>query len=137
MNCPVCREAMIVLELDQVEIDHCVSCKGIWLDRGELELILEGAPEKNDVLSSFKVDDGSKEKRRKCPICLKKMEKVICGMSEKVWIDRCPKNDGLWFDLGELDEIIKMGHFGGSTKVLDLLKDMFEKEIESKQGGIR
>ena len=137
MNCPVCREAMIVLELDRAEIDHCVSCKGIWLDRGELELILEGTPEKNDVLSSFGVDHDSREKRRKCPICLRKMEKVICGIGEKVRIDRCPKNDGLWFDLGELYEIVKMGHFGGSTKVLVLLKDVFGKEIESKEGGIR
>ncbi len=40
MNCPVCKEPMIVLELDEVEIDHCISCGGIWLDAGELELLI-------------------------------------------------------------------------------------------------
>ena len=41
MDCPVCKDAMIVMELNEVEIDHCLSCSGIWLDAGELELLLE------------------------------------------------------------------------------------------------
>ena len=44
MNCPACKNAMITLELADVEIDHCVGCGGIWLDAGELELLME-APE--------------------------------------------------------------------------------------------
>ena len=39
MNCPACKEALIVLELDEVEIDHCLSCQGIWLDAGELQVV--------------------------------------------------------------------------------------------------
>ena len=37
MDCPACKEPLIVLELNEVEIDNCVSCGGIWLDKGELE----------------------------------------------------------------------------------------------------
>ena len=44
MDCPVCKNAMIALELAEVEIDHCTDCGGIWLDAGELELLL-GNPE--------------------------------------------------------------------------------------------
>ncbi len=127
MNCPVCREPMIVLELDEVEIDHCISCGGIWLDAGELELLLGDSVEKNKLLSSFEIDKTTKEKARKCPICLKKMQKVLCGIDKKVLIDRCRRNDGLWFDLGELEEIIKMGNFDKDKKVLNLLKSMFKK----------
>lgn len=72
MKCPVCDELMIVLELDQIEIDYCTSCESIWLDGGELELLLEEATEKEEVLSSFKIDDSSGEKKIRCPICLKK-----------------------------------------------------------------
>ncbi len=36
MDCPACKKAMITLELADVEIDHCISCGGIWLDNGEL-----------------------------------------------------------------------------------------------------
>ncbi len=37
--CPVCREPLIAYQLDGVEIDHCLSCLGTWLDAGELEQI--------------------------------------------------------------------------------------------------
>ena len=128
MDCPVCREPMIVLELDEVEIDHCISCRGIWLDAGELELLLENSDEKDNLLSSFKVDKNTKERSRKCPICLRRMEKVLCGPDKKILIDKCRRNDGIWFDTGELEEIIKMGSFGKDNRVLNLLKDMFGKK---------
>ncbi len=128
MDCPLCREAMIVLELDEVEIDHCISCGGIWLDAGEVELLLENSAEKDSLLSSFKVDKNTKERPRKCPICLRRMEKVLCGTDKKILIDKCRRNDGIWFDTGELEEIIKMGSFGKDNRVLNLLKDMFGKK---------
>jgi hypothetical protein len=31
MDCPVCKNAMITLELQDVEVDHCTMCGGIWL----------------------------------------------------------------------------------------------------------
>ncbi len=127
MNCPVCKEPMIVLELDEVEIDHCISCGGIWLDGGELELLLGTSTEKDRFLISFQVDKHTKEKVRNCPVCLKRMDKVIYGSEKNILIDKCRQNDGIWFDLGELEKIIKMGSFGKENKVLDLLKDMFKK----------
>ncbi|MBI1977171.1 MAG: zf-TFIIB domain-containing protein [Candidatus Omnitrophica bacterium] len=126
MNCPVCREPMIVLEYDQVEIDHCVSCKGIWLDRGELELLLDNGEEGKHLLSSFQGEPNPKEKPRTCPICSKKMEVVLC---EDVQIDRCQAGDGLWFDLGELECIFRLSGLGGNTKVLEWLKHIFAKAV--------
>jgi len=124
MNCPVCRKAMVVLELNQVEIDYCVACGGIWLDAGELELLLGNSGAKDDVLKSFTPDTRTKERKIRCPICSKKMIKVICGKENKVLIDRCPNNDGLWFDEGELYQIVKMGGLGENDKVTEMLKDM-------------
>ena len=84
MDCPICKNAMITLELQEVEIDHCTDCGGIWLDAGELEMLL-GEPEKaKQLLNSFKTDHTSTEKPRKCPICLKKMRKIIVGSSKPV-----------------------------------------------------
>lgn len=130
MNCPVCEEPMIVLELDEVEIDYCISCGGIWLDAGELELLLENSKEKDNLISSFALDKDSKENPRKCPICLKKMEKILCGTDMKISIDKCRNNEGIWFDTGELDEIIKMGSFDKNNKIVNLLEDMFGKKKE-------
>jgi uncharacterized protein len=44
MKCPVCKEPDLVMTDRQgVEIDYCPTCRGVWLDRGELEKIIERA----------------------------------------------------------------------------------------------
>lgn len=39
--CPVCQELLMPVDRDGVEIDYCPQCRGVWLDRGELEKIIE------------------------------------------------------------------------------------------------
>ncbi len=41
MNCPVCNVALTMTERQGVEIDYCPRCRGVWLDRGELDKIIE------------------------------------------------------------------------------------------------
>ena len=43
MSCPVCRVALVMSERQGVEIDYCPQCRGVWLDRGELDKIIERA----------------------------------------------------------------------------------------------
>ena len=127
MDCPVCKDsAMITLELDEVEIDYCTVCSGIWLDAGELEILL-GEPDKaGKLLQSFKVDTDSAEKSRKCPICDKKMQKIVVGSSNpKLLIDKCAGGDGLWFDKGELNDIFERAQLDKDNKIQELLKNMF------------
>jgi hypothetical protein len=116
---------MVVLELDQVEIDHCLACGGIWLDSGELELLLEDATEATAMLEQFSASIGAAKGKRQCPICLKKMEVVTIGDAAPVQIDRCRRNHGLWFDRGELKEVVAAFDKGGHGKALKLIKDMF------------
>ena len=117
---------MITLELHDVEIDYCTDCGGIWLDAGELELLL-GEPKKaKQLLKSFKIDSKSPEKIRKCPICSKNMQKVIIGSSKPtLLIDKCRRADGLWFDKGELHDIFERAHLDQDNKIQKLLTDMF------------
>lgn len=117
---------MITLELNNVEIDYCTDCSGIWLDAGELELLL-GEPDKaKDLINSFKQDSSSAEKIRKCPICDKKMQKIIVGSSQPVLlIDKCKRGDGLWFDRGELHDIFKRAKLDKENKIQELLNDIF------------
>ena len=60
MKCPVCKEATLTMaERQGVEIDYCPQCRGVWLDRGELDKIIEksladdvgGAPTGSQPLS--------------------------------------------------------------------------------------
>jgi Zn-finger nucleic acid-binding protein len=43
MQCPVCDVRLAVSERQGVEIDHCPRCRGVWLDRGELDKLIERA----------------------------------------------------------------------------------------------
>ncbi len=126
MDCPVCKNAMLTFELEDVEVDHCTECGGIWLDAGELELLLGNMENAKKLIDSFHLDKDCKEKPRKCPICLKKMQKVIVAASQNpLLIDRCPKGDGLWFDRGELKDILNAGSFDEENKIVKLLTEIF------------
>jgi uncharacterized protein len=41
MKCPVCNVTLLMSEKQSIEIDYCPDCRGVWLDRGELEKIIE------------------------------------------------------------------------------------------------
>jgi Zn-finger nucleic acid-binding protein len=43
MKCPACNETLTMTDRQGVEIDFCPKCRGVWLDRGELDKILERA----------------------------------------------------------------------------------------------
>ena len=117
---------MITLELEEVEIDYCTDCGGIWLDAGELEELLGQADKAAQLLASFKPDPKCTEKPRKCPICDKKMQKIIVGKSQPtLLIDKCVKGDGLWFDNGELHDIFDRAQLDENNKIQELLADMF------------
>ncbi len=53
MQCPVDGTTLVISERQNIEIDHCPTCRGVWLDRGELDKLIErsaiamgsGAPE--------------------------------------------------------------------------------------------
>ena len=44
MKCPVCREPDLhIADRQGIEVDYCLKCRGVWLDRGEMEKLLERA----------------------------------------------------------------------------------------------
>ncbi len=65
MKCPVCKDVTLLMsEKKGVEIDYCPECRGIWLDRGELEKIIaqEDQKEKKEVTKSSEKSN-KKEKK--------------------------------------------------------------------------
>ncbi len=62
MKCPVCKEVDLVMtERQGVEIDYCPTCRGIWLDRGELDKIIErsSGAQASPSAGRGQVDDGA------------------------------------------------------------------------------
>lgn len=41
MKCPICTEDLKMADRQGIEIDYCPKCRGVWLDRGELDKIIE------------------------------------------------------------------------------------------------
>ncbi|MBL7032917.1 MAG: zf-TFIIB domain-containing protein [Candidatus Delongbacteria bacterium] len=109
MICPLCKKPMIILEDDNIEIDYCTSCEGIWLDANELELLFADETAYNKVIAAGEVLEKSSERKRRCPGCRKKMIKIQVGGEQQITYDACPQGEGIWLDKGELDGILKFG----------------------------
>lgn len=64
MKCPKCNISLLLSEKQGIEIDYCPDCRGIWLDRGELEKIIDrsGAPE-NVSDNQYRPHDDDHDKR--------------------------------------------------------------------------
>lgn len=67
MKCPNCKEVSLVMSDRQgVEIDYCPECRGVWLDRGELDKIIERSNLENNRPSpgdQYRKDDRHSEKK--------------------------------------------------------------------------
>ena len=109
MNCPLCKVPLIILEYEDIEVDYCTSCEGVWLDANELELLFDDAKAYSQVIATGELLEQTSEKNRKCPLCRKKMKKIQVGKDRKITYDACPLGEGIWLDKGELDAIIKIG----------------------------
>jgi Zn-finger nucleic acid-binding protein len=141
MKCPIDKSDLIVVEHRKIEIDHCLQCSGVWLDSGELELLVavlkaEGANLSHTELLTPHNAKVSKAKL-KCPICGHKMNKVWLGKEPKVLIDICPLGDGLWFASGELQQVLREMEpvkTPASRDVISFLGDAFQATHKAGTG---
>ena len=138
MICPTCKGDMIALEYSEIELDYCTDCRGVWFDAGELELLLESAgpdspqPFLDDVFKSPEAN--SVEKKRRCPIHGRRMKKVAIGKAGELVVDICQEEDGLWFDGGEVVDLVRqlggepLGEQDSQQRVISYLGEVFKAQ---------
>jgi uncharacterized protein len=142
MICPACKKDMIVVEHSNVELDYCLNCHGVWFDSDELELLLKCLKlDTPDLMLSHILgleEAATAEKKLRCPICRRKMKKTTIGDRPEILIDACTRKDGLWFDGGEIVELVKklakkksLGQ-EAEHKVLSFLGDAFKARSSDK-----
>lgn len=110
MHCPNCNEELTKKKLETIEVDECVSCKGLWFEDDELRQAKDAADADLNWMDfeiwkhqdKFKVSP----KNRPCPKCQKPMPVVKYGATG-VNIDCCPQCKGVWLDKGEFKKIVK------------------------------
>ena len=66
MKCPVCPDATLLMsERQGVEIDYCPTCRGVWLDRGELDKLIQlSASQQVQTEASRRPSDDDDDRRR-------------------------------------------------------------------------
>ena len=74
MKCPNCNVNLMMTDRNGVEIDYCPECRGVWLDRGELDKIIERDPQtsshkaggyKNEKYQSSRYEQDSHKRKKK------------------------------------------------------------------------
>jgi Zn-finger nucleic acid-binding protein len=136
--CPVCKIDALIIEYKNIELDTCPKCKGVWFDAGELELLLEAAGLGNSqqymsgIISA--PDISAPEKKRRCPVCRRKMKKHHIDKESKTMLDACPGGHGIWFDGNEVTQLIKALSGKSPEKtanqdVLNFVGEMFKYQV--------
>ncbi|MBX3397032.1 MAG: zf-TFIIB domain-containing protein [Phycisphaerae bacterium] len=133
--CPVCNEPMLAVELDGIEIDHCLACLGTWLDAGEVASIAERAGANPDEISGLLGHDqriSSAKSKRRCPRCTRQLRAIKLGQSpDHLTIDVCPRGHGEWFDQGEIFKLVSLAPSGVTGAVASFFAELFKSELES------
>lgn len=121
MDCPKCVGKLEKKKMEDVEIDACTVCEGIWFDAGELETVIKKDSKDFDYIDVGREAFDGKElaaagidldnRKGKCPRCDDGTELVQTQYEkkQKVRIDICPKGHGLWLDGGEIKLLRKRG----------------------------
>ena len=89
---------------NEIEVDQCIACGGIWFDANELQQYLD---EKLFLLQSpdSRISKKINEKPADCPICKKLMRKDILPKWRNVIADLCDSCGGIWLDGGEIEKL--------------------------------
>jgi Zn-finger nucleic acid-binding protein len=122
---------MLTVEFEQIEIDYCRKCGGVWLDSGEAELIGEKAgvlrPGLLAALDAGLSGECEPGQRRDCPVCGKLMARFRPAELAPVCVDRCCYRHGLWFDRGELQQVIGLAGGGKDSALSRFLAGLEEQ----------
>ena len=131
MNCPKCVGKLEHKIIENVEVDVCFVCEGIWFDAGELEKVIQADSKDLQFIDLDREElDGKKiaglrdeldKKEAICPRCgngIKLVRKEHKG-KHKVNVDICQKCNGIWLDGGEINELRRRGLVNLKDKIDD------------------
>jgi Zn-finger nucleic acid-binding protein len=131
---------LIIVEVENVELDACPDCHGLWFDAQELGQFFElaGVPEQFHDLETQLDRLPHAGPRRVCPRCRGRIVPVQApSASEGLILDECPRGHGLWFDQGELDSLLT-GLLGEQSEALNHVREYlghFASPAESEEDG--
>jgi len=106
--CPACHESLKPVLLDNITLDVCANCEGIWFDAGEINRYLEAMANQSDVPDAPVRDSVNvvtplqiNEPVRMCPHCECRMQSFNYSYDSNIILERCGDCGGIWMDGGE------------------------------------
>lgn len=153
-KCPHCGEKLAEKRYEDVPVDICFKCGGVWLDRDELYQIVKSREEKFTQEQKAEIEP---EKiihpqadelvdETDCPICGTRMKRLAYVYSSGIIIDRCPHGHGVWLDKGELEKVqvyvekseeLREKNYAKYTRILNQARLDSEKYIEAVIQGTK
>lgn len=122
MNCPKCKSGMEKVNYQDITVDRCTNCEGIWFDMLEQEKLKEmNGSEAIDIGDPDTGEKFNKIEDINCPKCTTKMIKMVDAKQHHIWFEKCTICYGVFFDAGEFKDYKE-------ENILDFFKDLFTKE---------
>ena len=131
--CIKCQQEMLPQMVEEVEVDVCPGCGGLWLDREEIRLL---SAKSDAALSDLRriideIQPEAKIRREQtalhCPACGTKLTLAVFG---PIRIEHCPACDGMFLDKGELDKAMDVLRLRGRNvaTIVAMAKSVFASD---------
>ena len=105
MQCPKCDGELNTKKIEDIEVDQCKRCSGIWFDFDELRQVLDKGTQES-LKNRVENNEGDDERRTPCPKCGGNGKMIdVVDPAHDIHIDTCSVCYGQWLDGGEYEKL--------------------------------
>lgn len=136
-GCPRCGVSLGEIDYAETPLDECGSCGGVFVDAWILDRLVAARDARISLALALPVRTLHREREvryLRCPRCSAQMNRKIFGRSSGVVVDVC-KEDGIWFDSGELASVLEFIECGGLERVQQ--KEIAEREEQLRRARVK
>ncbi len=109
MKCPKCGSETEIVKFDEIQVDRCTECKGIWFDSRERDALLGKDGSESIDTGDVSIGRTLNEKHDiVCPRCMVFMSTVVDTEHGHLTYEKCPSCEGIYLDAGEFKESKEM-----------------------------
>lgn len=122
MQCPKCGGTLEPVVQENIEVDRCSSCGGLWFDMLEVDrLRKQKSPAAIDTGDPAVGRQHNEQAKVECPRCHTLMIRMVDLDQHHIWYESCPVCYGKWFDAGEVTDL-------SQETVMDFFRDLLARE---------
>ena len=109
MKCPKCSGEMAIVSYDEIKVDRCISCGGLWFQPEELRALRDDIWMADYILDSGDKTTGKRAnaiKNIECPECGVAMKQEFDAEQPHITYESCPIGHGTFLDAGEFTDLV-------------------------------